>query len=81
MSQEDKKALYVLKESVHLKDSHHEVKILCKNYPPCLPNNRPVAQHRLKLLKKKLTRNPDICGKYSDFLVDKGYARKVPRGH
>ena len=55
-----------------------------KNYPPCLPNNRPVAEHRLKLLKKKLTRNPNMCDKYSNFIcdvVDKEYVRKVPRDH
>ena len=83
MSQEDKKALSVFEESVHLKDGHYEVEIPWKNYPPCLPNNRPVAEHRLKLLKKKLTRNP-MCDKYSNFicdLVDKEYARKVPRDH
>ena len=84
MSQEDKKALSVFEESVRLKDSHYEVEIPWKNYSPCLPNNRPVAEHRLKLLKKKLTRNPDMRDKYSNFihdLVDTGYARKVPRDH
>ena len=84
MPQEDKKALSVFEESVHLKDGHYEVEIPWNNYPPCLPDNRPVAEHRLELLKKKLTRNPDMCDKYSNFicdLVDKGYARKVPRNH
>ena len=84
MSQEDKKALSVFEKSVHLKDGHYEVEIPWKNYPPCLPNNRPVAEHRLKILKKRLTRNPDMRDKYSNFLrdlVDKGYARKVPRDH
>ena len=74
----------MFEESVHLKDGHYEVEIPWKNYPPCLPNNRPVAEHRLKLLKKKLTRNPDMCDKYSNFIcdqVDKEYARKVPRDH
>ena len=70
----------MFEEAVHLKDGHYEVEIPWKNYPPCLPNNRPVAEHRLKLLKK-LTRNPDMCDNYSNFirgLVDKGYARKFP---
>ena len=56
------------------------VEIRWKNYP----KNRPVAEHRLTLLKKKLTRNPDMCDKYSNFICDlgnKGYARKVPRDH
>ena len=84
MSQKDKKALSVFEEYVHLKDGHCEVEIPWKNYPPCLSNNRQVAEHRLKLLKKKLTRNLDMCDKYSNFigdLVDKEYARKVPRDH
>ena len=83
ISKEDNKVLSVFEESVYLKDGHYEVEIPWKNYPPCLPNNRPVAEHRLKLLKKKLTRNPDMCDKYSNFirgLVDKESARKVPRG-
>ena len=70
MSQEDKKALSVFEEFVHLKDGHYKVEIPWKDYPPCLPNNRPVAEHRLKLLKKKLTRNPDLCDKYSNFICD-----------
>ena len=83
-SHEDKQALSMFEESVHLKDGHYEAEIPWKNYPPCLPNNRPVAEHKLKLLKTKLTTNPDMCDKYSDFicdLVDKGYAMKVPRDH
>ena len=75
---------YVFEESVHLKDGHYEVEILWKNYPTCFPNNRSVAEYKLKLLKKKLIRNPGMCDKYSNFtcdLVDKEYARRVLRDH
>ena len=84
MSQEDKKALSVFEESVHLKNGHFEVEIPWKNYPPCLPNNRPVAEYRLKLLKKKLTRNlicvTSIPTSFVTWLT-KEYAGKVPRDH
>ena len=48
---------------------------------PSLPNNRPVAEHRLDLLKRRFIRNPDLHSKYSevmDDLLNKGYARLVP---
>lgn len=46
-----------------------------------LPNNRALAEHRLKLLGKRLGRDPDLFGKYSNVIDDhlrKGYCEKVP---
>ena len=42
---------------------------------------RALAEHRLKLLKKRLCRDPDLFGKYSSVIDDylyKGYCEKVP---
>ena len=83
MSQEDKKALSVFEEVVHLKDGHYEVEIPWKNYPPCLPNNGPAAEYRLKIFFEK-NQNPHMCDKHSNFirdLVDKEYATEIPRNH
>ena len=51
-----------------------------KSYPPYLHSNKPMAEHRLSLLKKRLQRNPVIFSKYKDFIDDllqKNYAQKV----
>ena len=47
----------------------------------CLPNNKSVAEHRLKLLQKRLIKNEDLRKKYTDFIEDlfvKRYAERVP---
>jgi len=49
--------------------------------PSCLPNNRVLAEHRLKLLGRRLAKDLDLFQKYSAFinnLLDKDYTRKVP---
>ena len=48
--------------------------------PSCLPNNRVLAERQLKLLRRRLAKDPDLFQKYSAFidnLLDKDYARKV----
>jgi hypothetical protein len=82
MSVEDSRALGMMEGSVQLKDGHYEVALPWRNFPPCLPNNRSLAEHRLNLLKKRLVKNPDLLSKYAEFMdnmLDKGYARKVPK--
>ena len=64
MSQKHKKELYVFKETFfQLKDSHYEIAKLWTNSPPCLPNNRQIAEI-VEVLKKKLTRNSDMYGNF-----------------
>eukprot|EP00794_Sanderia_malayensis_P000803 gene803-99_t len=57
MSIEDKRALAVLNEMAKLVDGHYQLAIPWRNVQPCLPNNRLVAEHRLKYLKRKLSRD------------------------
>lgn len=48
---------------------------------PDLPNNRPLAEHRLKLLRKKLLKDTELFSRCSSFMLDllnKGYTKKVP---
>ena len=51
-----------------------------KREPPCLENNKPQAEYRLQLLKRRLQNDLPLKEKYRDFmdkLFDKGYAKKV----
>ena len=81
MSRDDKRTLSNHEVSVRLIDGHYEIAIPWKENPPDLPNNKPLAEHRLRHLKKKLSKKPELFERYSAFMDDlfeKGYARKVP---
>lgn len=81
MSREDIRALEIFEKSINLSEGHYNVAIPWSCSPPNLPNNKSMALHRLKYLKKKLSNNPEIGRKYSAFmdeLLEKGFARKVP---
>ena len=81
MSKEDSRALSLIEDSVNLKEGHYEIALPWKKSPPTLPYNRPLAEHRLNLLKKRLQKDHDLLKKYSDNIDDllaKGYATKVP---
>ncbi|XP_028411636.1 uncharacterized protein LOC114534738 [Dendronephthya gigantea] len=80
MSQNDKRALEIMEESVQLKEGHYEIGLPWKSHPPQLKNNRPVAERRLSLLKKRLQREPEVHEKYKGFmndLIKNDYASKV----
>eukprot|EP00794_Sanderia_malayensis_P011533 gene11533-12724_t len=81
MSLNDKRALKIMDETVRLKQNHYELALLWKNLPPYLEDNKPMAEHRLNLLKRRLLRDPSTLHKYKRFIDDltlKGYARQVP---
>ena len=81
MSQEDKRALTIMEESAELRDGHYEIALPWKVFPPELPNNKIVAEHRLGLLKKRLIKDPGLHQKYTSFMEDlfeRGHAQKVP---
>ena len=80
MSQDDIKAIEIMNKSVQLKEGHYEIALPLKD-DPNLPNNRPLVEHRLQLLKRKLSKDPELYQRYSSFmteLLDKGYAEEVP---
>ena len=80
MSQEDRRALDVMNESIKLEEGHYEMALLWRQQPPELPNNKSLADHHLKLLKRRLTKDPLLHGKYTEFVADllrKGYAKRV----
>lgn len=81
MSQNDKRALEVMRESAKLKGGHYEIALPWKDDPPLLENNKIVAEHRLRLLKKRLLKDPELLTKYKECIEDllkRGYAKKAP---
>ena len=80
MSQDDRKALRIMEESVTIQNGRYEIALPWKSYPPNLPNNRTQAERRLELLKKRLNKNPELLGKYREFmdnLLKKDYASTI----
>ena len=80
MSQEDRRALDVMNESIKIEEGHYEMALPWRQHPPELPNNKSLAEHHLKLLKQRLTKDPLHHRKYTEFMDNlpcKGYAKRV----
>ncbi|XP_078361599.1 uncharacterized protein LOC144645962 [Oculina patagonica] len=78
---EDRRALKIMETTAVLKEGHYEIALPWGCPPPCLPNNKLLAEHRLRLLRRRLSRDQDLFQKYSAFidnLLDKASARMVP---
>lgn len=84
MSRQEKQALNIQEETARLVDGHCQIAIPQKCHPPDLPINKPLAEHRLNLLRKKFLKDPknsDLYSRDSAFITDllgKGCAKKVP---
>ena len=80
LSRQDEKVLSIYEESARLLDGYYEIAIPWELHPPGLPNNRPLAEHRLRLLQRRLVKDPELCSRYSAFMSDhvKGYDKRVP---
>ena len=81
MSREDLKAVEIMEQTTVLNVNHYQMELPWKLQQPSLPNNTALAEQRLKLLKKRLCRDPNLFGKYSSVIDDylhKGYCEKVP---
>ncbi|XP_078384177.1 uncharacterized protein LOC144666660 [Oculina patagonica] len=80
-SVEDKLALNKMEESLQRVGEHFQVALPWRQGCPELPNNRPVAEQRLQLLKKRLLKDEDLLLKYRTTMQEyimKGHAQKVP---
>ena len=81
-SQEDRKAISIMENTVHMTDdSHYEMALPFKSLPTYLPENRALADHRLKLLARRFNKDPDIHARYTMFveqLFGSNYAEEVP---
>ena len=81
-SVEDKRALHVMEESVKLVDGHFQVALPWRKDPPGIPNNKPMAEKRLRSLQNRLEKDGELLEKYTNTMQDyisKGYAEKVPK--
>ncbi|XP_013409147.1 uncharacterized protein LOC106172792 [Lingula anatina] len=79
MSLEDKKAKRIMDESVVFIDGHYQVSLPWKS-DELLPNNKPAAEKRLNLLKRRLQRDEKLREKYTQAVqeyIDKGHAQKI----
>ena len=70
LSQNDKCTLQMMNETATLKNSHYEIALPWKTHPPCQDNNKPVAQHRLRLLQKRLSKDQELLKKYKECMED-----------
>lgn len=80
MSANDKRAMELMINSIILEDGHYQLSLPWRNDPPCLDNNRSVAEHRLQLLRRCLLKDPELWLKYNnciDDLLKKGYGTKA----
>ena len=80
MSVSDRKTIGIWEQSIHKENGHYSMDIPFKSRPPCLPDNKAMAEHRLRLLGRRLTKDPAMKDKYATSikeLMEKGYAEEV----
>ena len=81
-SQEDSKFLKILKEGIHqLDDGHYEMPLPFKSSSPYLENNKSLAIHCLRQLKRKLKSDSLYANDYNALMQDiipKGNDERVP---
>ena len=82
LSQEERKFLARVTENIrHLEDRHYEMPLPLKDPNTKLPNNREMALHRLKHLKRRFIANEryrNDYGSFMDMVIQNGYAELVP---
>ncbi len=70
-----------MSEGIHYQDGHYEMPLPFRDKDPSLPNNKYVAQNRLKSLRRKLEKEATFRRHYSEFmqeLIKNGHAEQVP---
>ena len=80
LSIEDRKMYELMLESIKFDDGHYVLPLPWRN-KEVLPNNKTMALKRLKHLKKKLNKDPQLKARYTtemQLMVDKGFAERVP---
>ena len=79
-SREDKKALETLEKTVKSIDDRYEVGMLWREDDVEFPDNRKMAEKRLRSTERRLERDDVLAEKYCSIIdgyVSKGYARKL----
>lgn len=70
ISNDDRKFLAILKNGIHFLDGHYEMPLLFREDLPYLPNNKSMAEQRLKHLKGKLDKDETHRSQYVNFMKD-----------
>lgn len=81
MSVDDKRVIKSWDQTTELVDDHYVMEIPFKHTDPCLPNNKSLAEKRLKSLGRCLVKDPELHTRYNaevKNLLEKGYAEPVP---
>ena len=79
LSVEDKRALRIMEESVTREGGHYMVDLPWRDRDSSLPNNKPLADYRLKYLATKLKKDQELHKRYKqqiDEYISKDYASK-----
>ncbi len=82
MSREDQRFMEIMDQSISTENGHYCIDLPFRNNDVIMPNNRCLAEQRLKSLKRKFSRNQEFQEEYITFLTDvinKGYAEAVPQ--
>ncbi|XP_038050892.1 uncharacterized protein LOC119724042 [Patiria miniata] len=82
MSVNDQRALKMWKGGISIDGGHYQLPVPFKRHPPCLPNNRWLAEQRLQSLARKLGKDDSLRRKYQEGIEDllkKGYAEEVEK--
>ena len=80
LSREDKRAVDILQRTTKMCEGHYETGLLWRKDDLQLPKNKPEAERRMRSLKRKFAREPDLETKYRavmDGYIAKGHARKL----
>ena len=82
LSVEDRRAEQIIDKTISKTKGHYSMGLLWQKERPSLPFNRPMAEIRLRHLKRRLERDKDLHIKYRSVIDDyvaKGHARKLTR--
>ena len=77
----DKQALKIMKEMVTMTKGHYQVGLPLRHRSSSIPNNRSLAESRLRLLRRRLLRDENLHAKYNATMneyLTKGHAVKIP---
>ncbi len=71
-----------MEDSVKLVDGHFQVALPWRQDPPDIPNNKIMAEKRLRSLRNRLMKDTELFKRYTQAMQDyiaKGHAEKVPK--
>lgn len=77
LSVEDRRALTMMEKSATLVDGHYQIALPWRHGKSCMPNNRSLAESRLRLLKRRFTKDSELFQKYKETIsgyIEKGHA-------